>query len=73
MTDLRCAEKDDFIEADHSVEVLYPNVHPTAHARPVFKSHFLVRGSVESDESNEVSFTGSVIICRYVPMLVEIV
>ncbi|XP_071547242.1 uncharacterized protein [Panulirus ornatus] len=53
VTDLRCAEKDDFMEADESIEVLYPNVHPTAHARPVFRSHFIVRSSDESDESNE--------------------
>ncbi|XP_069942203.1 uncharacterized protein [Cherax quadricarinatus] len=53
VTNLRCAEKDDFFKADDSVEVLYPSVHPTAHARPVFQSQFLVRDSVESDESNE--------------------
>ncbi|KAK8381965.1 hypothetical protein O3P69_015165 [Scylla paramamosain] len=50
---LRCAEKDDFFEGDESVEVLYPKVHPSAHARPVFKSHFVVRTSDESEESNE--------------------
>ncbi|XP_042217810.1 uncharacterized protein LOC121863290 isoform X2 [Homarus americanus] len=53
VTDLRCAEKDDFFEADDSVEVLYPKVHPSAHARPVFQSQFLIRSSDESDESNE--------------------
>ncbi|XP_045600215.2 uncharacterized protein [Procambarus clarkii] len=53
VTDLRCAEKNDFVQADDSVEILYPNVHPTAHARPVFQSQFLIRGSEESDESNE--------------------
>ncbi|KAG0711296.1 Cystatin [Chionoecetes opilio] len=49
----RCAEKDDFFEGDESVEVLYPRVHPSAHARPVFRSHFVVRTSDESEESNE--------------------
>lgn len=53
---LRCAEKDDFFEGDESVELFYPKVHPSAHARPVFKSHFIVRTSDESEESNEVSF-----------------
>lgn len=49
----RCAEKDDFFEGHESVEVFYPKVHPSAHARPVFKSHFIVRTSDESEESNE--------------------
>ena len=52
---LRCAEKDEFFGGDESVEVFYPKVHPSAHARPVFKSHFIVRTSDESEESNEVS------------------
>lgn len=55
ISELRCAEKDDFFEGDDSVEVLFPRVHPSAHARPVFHSHFVVRGSDESEESNEVS------------------
>lgn len=52
---MRCAEKKDFMEGDESVEVLLPRVHPSAHARPVFQSHFIVRTSSESEESNEVS------------------
>ncbi|XP_068226750.1 uncharacterized protein [Palaemon carinicauda] len=53
VTNLQCADKDDFHEGDDSVEVLLPRVHPSAHARPVFKSHFVVRTSDESIESNE--------------------
>lgn len=53
VTNLRCADRDDFHEGDDSVEVLLPLVHPSAHARPVFKSHFVVRTSDESIESNE--------------------
>lgn len=50
---LQCVEEDDFYEGDDSVEILYPKVHPSAHARPVFKSQFVIRTSVESEESNE--------------------
>ena len=53
---LQCAEREEFHEGHDSVEVLLPKVHPSAHARPVFRSHFVVRTSDESEESNEVSF-----------------
>lgn len=56
---LRCAEKDEFFAGDESVEVFYPKVHPSAHARPVFKSHFLLRTSDESEESNERFYSPS--------------
>lgn len=63
---MRCAEKDEFFAGDESVEVFYPKVHPSAHARPVFKSHFIVRTSDESEESNEVS-----VLFRSVPVLMS--
>ncbi|KAB7506397.1 Cystatin [Armadillidium nasatum] len=52
---LSCFERDDSLEEDESKEVLYPNVHPSAHARPRFlQSRFRARfSSHESDESNE--------------------
>ncbi|XP_037786056.1 uncharacterized protein LOC119581949 isoform X1 [Penaeus monodon] len=50
---LHCTEKEHYHDGDESFEVNLPNVHPTAHARPVFKSQFLVRDSIESEESNE--------------------
>ncbi|KAK7028035.1 hypothetical protein SK128_006390 [Halocaridina rubra] len=50
---LHCAERGDFQEGDDSMEISYHRVHPSAHARPVFKSQFVVRTSDESLESNE--------------------
>lgn len=50
---LQCAERDDFHEGDDSVEINLRRVHPSAHARPVFKSQFIIRTSDESQESNE--------------------
>lgn len=53
---LSCFERDDSREEeDDSREVLYPRVHPSAHARPRFpQSRFRMRqGSFESEESNE--------------------
>lgn len=51
---LHCTEKEHYHDGDESFEVNLPSVHPTAHARPVFKSQFMVRDSIESEESNEV-------------------
>ena len=54
--ELQCSDKDDFVRGDISRKVLFPNVHPTSHARPVFLRKFSRKSeSFESDESNEVS------------------
>ncbi|CAL4075557.1 unnamed protein product [Meganyctiphanes norvegica] len=53
VTDLRCAEKDEFTQGHESVEILFPEVHPTSHARPVFLNKFFRDNSAESEESNE--------------------
>ncbi|XP_076055509.1 uncharacterized protein LOC143033843 [Oratosquilla oratoria] len=52
VTDMRCADQDDFYDDDESHERLYPSVHPTAHARPIYYKHFR-DNSKESRESEE--------------------